>query len=181
MDKEKNIKETSEEVETYSGIGKKAFLFKRSDLKFDEDGTPIIPSDAITIRLDKDGKPLTSPEPLTVKADYSRRAFTADCWMIDDPGNTKLNTEISIDMDADSFYDIFDGGEHYNAQKLAASVMPVFSTLPFRVELPIYGKPYMIPLFFKRNTYNIGHLGIPSPEAFRFPVPSDSIVGPKNI
>lgn len=59
MEKEKNIKEALEEnkEETYSGLGNEIFIFKRSDLKFDEDGTPIIPSDAIMVRLDKDKKP----------------------------------------------------------------------------------------------------------------------------
>ena len=99
--------------------------FEKSDL----------PPDTIKVKVGKDGASLMPPETLTVHIDYSRREFTEHSWMHDVPDNTgKCNTEISFDMDADSFYNVFDGGAHYNAQKLAASVMPVLSTLPFKVE-----------------------------------------------
>lgn len=180
MDKEKNIKEASEEdkVETYSGLGTDVFLFKKSDLKFDEDGTLIIPSDVIRVHLDKDKKPLTSPEPLTVKADYSSRAVTADSWLIDVPDNFGRRNRFT---QGPAF--ILTGFEdaHYNATKLASSVLPVSSISPFRVEMHNNRLPFWTPVTFKRNIYNIGHLGIPSPEAFRSPVHSDSIAGPKNI
>jgi hypothetical protein len=54
---------------------------------------------------------------------------------------------------------------HYNAQKLAASVMPVLSTLPFKVEFLVVGKPYRIPAFFKINSF-VKRLGIPIPATF---------------
>lgn len=136
--------------------------------------------DIIKVKVGKDGAPLTPQKPLTVKIDYSRREFTADSWMYDAPDKTgQCNTEISFDMDADSFYDVYDGGAHYNAQKLAASVMPVFSTLPFRVEFLVVGKPYWVPAFFKINPF-IKRLGIPSPAAFVSPIRCVSII-PKNI
>lgn len=178
MDKEKNIKEALEEdkVETYSGLGKKVFIFKKSDLKFDEDGAPLIPSDAITIHLDKDKKSLTSPEPLTVKADYSNRVVTADCWLNDVPDNFGRRNRFIPNIIVTGFEDA-----HYNATKLASSVLPVSSISPFRVEMCNKRLPFWTPVVFKRNIYNIGHLGIHSPEAFRSPVPSDSIAVPKNI
>ena len=122
--------------------------------------------DTIKVRVGKDGKPLMPQETLTVKIDYSDREFTEHSWMHDVPDNTgKCNTEISFDMDADSFYDVFDGGAHYNAQKLAASVMPVLSTLPFKVEFLVVGKPYRIPAFFKINQF-VKRLGLPIPATF---------------
>lgn len=135
--------------------------------------------DTIKMKVRKDGAPLTSPKTLTVKIDYSDREFTADSWMYDAPDKTcKCNTD-SFDMDADSFYDVYDGGAHYNAQKLAASVMPVFSTLPFRVEMLVVGKPYWVPAFFRLNPF-AKRLGIPSPAAFVSPIHCVSII-PKNI
>ena len=143
--------------------------FEKSDL----------PPDIIKVKVGKDGAPLTPPETLTVKIDYSDREFTADSWMYDAPDKTgKCNTD-SLDMDADSFYDVYDGGAHYNAQKLAASVMPVFSTLPFRVEMLVVGKPYWVPAFFRLNPF-AKRLGIPSPAAFVSPIHCVSII-PKNI
>lgn len=144
--------------------------FEKSDL----------PPDIIKVKVGKDGASLMPPETLTVHIDYSRREFTEHSWMYDVPDNTgKCNTEISFDMDADSFYNVFDGGAHYNAQKLAASVMPVLSTLPFRVEMLVVGKPYWVPAFFKLNPF-AKRLGIPSPAAFVSPIHCVSII-PKNI
>ena len=54
---------------------------------------------------------------------------------------------------------------HYNAMRLASSVLPVFSISPFRVEMCKNRLPFRTPVIFKRNTYNIGHIGIPRPEA----------------
>ena len=71
--------------------------------------------------------------------------------------------------------------DYYNAAKLASSVLPVSSISPFRVEMCKKRLPFRIPVIFKRNTYNIGQLVIPSPEAFLSSVPDDSIAGPKNI
>ena len=130
--------------------------FEKSDL----------PPDIIKVKVGKDGAPSMPPETLTVHIDYSRREFTEHSWMYDVPDNTgKCNTEISFDMDADSFYNVFDGGAHYNAQKLASSVMPVLSTLPFKVEFLVVGKPYRIPAFFKINPF-VKRLGIPIPAMF---------------
>ena len=139
--------------------------FEKSDL----------PPDIIKVKVGKDGAPLMPPETLTAKIDYSDREFTTDSWMYDAPDNAG-----DMDMDADSFYDVFDGGAHYNAQKLAASVMPVFSILPFRVEFLVVGKPYCVPAFFKLNKF-VKRLGIPSTAAFVSPIPSDSIACPKNM
>ena len=106
--------------------------------------------DTIKVKVGKDGAPLTPPETLTVKIDYSDRVCSAD---------------------------------HYNATKLASSVLPVSSISPFRVEMcNMCNKrlPFRTPVIFKRNTYNIGQLGIPSPEAFlSFYRSDDSIAGPK--
>lgn len=71
--------------------------------------------------------------------------------------------------------------DHYNATKLASSVLPVSSISPFRVEMCKQRLPFRLPVVFKRNTYNIGQLGIPSPDAFLSTVPDRSIAGPKNI
>lgn len=138
--------------------------FEKSDL----------PPDTIKVKVCKDGTPLIPPETLTAKIDYSSREFTTDSRMYDAPDNAGY-----MDMDSDSFYDVFDGGAHYNAQKLAASVMPVFSTLPFRVEMLVVGKPYWVPAFFKLNPF-AKRLGIPSPAAFVSPIHCVSII-PKNI
>ena len=143
--------------------------FEKSDLQ----------PDIIKVKVGKDGAPLTPPETLTVKIDYSDREFTADSWMYDAPDKTgKCNTD-SFDMYADSFYTVYDGVAHYNAQKLAASVMPIFSTLPFIVEMLVVGKPYWVPDFFKLNPF-VKRLGIPSPAAFVSPIHCVSII-PKNI
>lgn len=180
MDKEKNIKGTPEEVETYSGIGK-VFIFEKRHFEFDEDGKLLIPSDVIVAHLSKDKKPLTPPEPLTVKIDYSNKAFTADTWIYDVPDNfgrrtTERNFEMAALIDPVTWE-----SKHYNATKLASSVLPVSSISPFRVEMHNTRYPFWTPVIFKRNIYNIGHLVIPSPEAFRSLVPSDSIAGPKKI
>lgn len=175
MDKTDSIKEAPEEnkVETYSGLGK-GFIFKRSDLKFDEDGTPIIPSDAITVHLDKDKKPFTPSEPLTVKIDYSSRAVTPDCWLYDVPDNFGRRNIFGPSIIVTGFEDA-----HYNATKLASSVLPVSSISPFRVEMRNKCLPFWTPVIFKRNTYNIGQLGIPSLDAFLSTVPNDFIAGPR--
>ena len=113
--------------------------------------TSDLPPEIIKVKVGKDGAPLTPQETLTVKIDYSDRVCSAD---------------------------------HYNATKLASSVLPVSSISPFRVEMcNMCNKrlPFRTPVIFKRNTYNIGHLGIPSPEAFFSNVPDDSIAGPKNL
>lgn len=135
--KVKTVKEISEDgnMKVHAGSGKGVFIFERIDLKFDEDGTPIIPSDVIMVHLDKDKKPLTSPEPLTVKADYSRRAFTADSWLYDVPDNFgRRNTERHFEVAALLDPVIWEN-KHYNATKLASSVLPVSSISPFRVEM----------------------------------------------
>ena len=109
-----------------------------------------LPPDIIKVKVGKDGAPLTPQETLTVKIDYSDRVCSAD---------------------------------HYSAMKLASSVLPVSSISPFRVEMcNMCNKrlPFRTPVIFKRNTYNIGHLGIPSPEAFlSFYRSDDSIAGSK--
>ena len=148
--------------------------FEKSDL----------PPDIIKVKVGKDGAPLTQPETLTVKIDYSDRACTSDCWLYDVPDNfgrrdAERNLRMEVILDDEVF-----GSKHYNATKLASSVLPVSSISPFRVEMcNMCNKrlPFRIPVIFKRNTYNIGHLGIPSPEAFLSNVPDDSIAGPKNL
>lgn len=70
--------------------------------------------------------------------------------------------------------------DHYNATKLASSVLPVSSISPFRVEMCKNRLPFRVPVIFKRNTYNIGQLGIPSPNAFLSAVHKDFIASPKN-
>ena len=71
--------------------------------------------------------------------------------------------------------------DHYNAMRLASSVLPVSSISPFRVEMCKKRMPYKTPVIFKRNTYNIWQLGIHSNYALLSSVPDDSIAGPKNI
>ena len=71
--------------------------------------------------------------------------------------------------------------DHYNATRLASSVLPVSSISPFRVEMCKQRLPFRLPVVFKRNTYNIWQLGISSPEAFLSNVPDDSIAGPRKL
>ena len=71
--------------------------------------------------------------------------------------------------------------DHFNATKLASSVLPVSSISPFRVEMCKKRLPFRIPVIFKRNTYNIGQLCIHSNYALLSSVPDDSFAGPKNI
>ena len=148
--------------------------FEKSDL----------PTDIIKVKVGKDGAPLMPPETLTVKMDYSDCVCTEDSWLYDVPDNygsrdAERNLRMEVILDDEVF-----GSKHYNATKLASSVLPVSSISPFRVEMcNMCNKrlPFRIPVIFKRNTYNIGHLGIPSPEAFLSNVPDDSIAGPKNL
>ena len=146
--------------------------FEKSDL----------PPDIIKVKVGKDGAPLTPPETLTAKIDYSDRVCTADSWLYDVPDNfgrrdAERNLRMEVILDDEVF-----GSKHYNATKLASSVLPVSSISPFRVEMCKQRLPFRLPVIFKRNTYNIGHLGIPSPEAFLSNVPDDSIASPiKNI
>ena len=148
--------------------------FEKSDL----------PPDIIKVKVGKDGAPLTTPETLTVKIDYSGSVCTADSWLYDVPDNfgrrdAERNLRMEVILDDEVF-----GSKHYNATKLASSVLPVSSISPFRVEMcNMCNKrlPFRTPVIFKRNTYNIGQLGIPSPEAFLSNVPDDSIAGPKNL
>ena len=144
--------------------------FEKSDL----------PPDIIKVKVGKDGAPLMPPETLTVKIDYSDRACTSDCWLYDVPDNfgrrdAERNLRMEVILDDEVF-----GSKHYNATKLASSVLPVSSISPFRVEMCKQRLPFRLPVIFKRNTYNIGHLGIPSPEAFlSFYRSDDSIAGSK--
>ena len=145
--------------------------FEKSDL----------PPDIIKVKVGKDGAPLTPPETLTAKIDYSDRVCTADSWLYDVPDNygrrdAERNLRMEVILDDEVF-----GSKHYNATKLASSVLPVSSISTFRVEMCNKRLPFRIPVVFKRNTYNIGQLGIPSPDAFLSNVPDDSIAGPKNI
>ena len=138
--------------------------------------------DIIKVKVGKDGAPLTPPETLTVKIDYSDRVCTSDSWLYDVPDNFgRIDAERNLRMDVILDDEVF-GSKHYNATKLASSVLPVSSISPFRVEMCNKRLPFRIPVVFKRNTYNIGQLGIPSPEAFlSFYRSDDSIAGPKNI
>ena len=148
--------------------------FEKSDLS----------PDIIKVKVGKDGSPLTPPETLTVKMDYSDCVCTEDSWLYDIPDNfgrrdAERNLRMEVILDDDVW-----GSKHYNATKLASSVLPVSSISPFRVEMcNMCNKrlPFRTPVIFKRNTYNIGQLGIPSPEAFLSNVPDDSIAGPKNL
>ena len=136
--------------------------------------------DIIKVKVGKDGAPLTPPETLTVKIDYSDRVCTSDSWLYDVPDNFgRIDAERNLRMDVILDDEVF-GSKHYNATKLASSVLPVSSISPFRVEMCNKRLPFRIPVVFKRNTYNIGHLGIPSPEAFlSFYRSDDSIAGSK--
>ena len=144
--------------------------FKTSDL----------PPDIIKVKVGKDGAPLPPPETLTAKIDYSDRVCTVDSWLYDVPDNYgRRDAERNLRMEVILDDEIF-GSKHYNATKLASSVLPVSSISPFRVEMCKQRLPFRIPVIFKRNTYNIGQLGIPSPEAFlSFYRSDDSIAGPK--
>lgn len=145
--------------------------FEKSDL----------PPDIIKVKVGKDGTPSMPPETLTVKIDYSDCVCTADSWLYDVPDNFgRRDAERNLRMEAILDNEIF-GSKHYNATKLASSVLPVFSISPFRVEMCKKRLPFRIPVIFKRNTYNIWQLGIPSPDAFLSTVHKDSIAGPKNI
>ena len=144
--------------------------FEKSDL----------PPDIIKVKVGKDGAPLMPPETLTVKIDYSDRACTSDCWLYDVPDNFgRRDAERNLRMEVILDDEIF-GSKHYNATKLASSVLPVSSISPFRVEMCKQRLPFRLPVIFKRNTYNIGQLGIPSPDAFlSFYRSDDSIAGSK--
>ena len=145
--------------------------FEKSDLQ----------PDIIKVKVGKDGAPLTPPETLTVKIDYSDRVCTSDSWLYDVPDNFgRIDAERNLRMEVILDDEVF-GSKHYNATKLASSVLPVSSISTFRVEMCNKRLPFRIPVVFKRNTYNIGQLGIPSPDAFLSNVPDDSIAGPKNI
>ena len=142
--------------------------FEKSDL----------PPDIIKVKVGKDGAPLTPQETLTVKMDYSDCVCTENSWLYDVPDNYgRRDTERNLKMEVILDDEIF-GSKHYNATKLASSVLPVSSISPFRVEMCKQRLPFRLPVIFKRNTYNIGHLGIPSPEAFlSFYRSDDSIAG----
>ena len=142
--------------------------FEKSDL----------PPEIIKVKVGKDGAPSMPPETLTVKIDYSDRVCTADSWLYDVPDNFgRRDAERNLRMEAILDNEVF-GSKHYNATNLASSVLPVSSISPFRVEMCKKRLPFRIPVIFKRNTYNIRQLGIPSPDAFLY---NDSIAGPKNI
>ena len=137
--------------------------------------------DIIKVKVGKDGAPLTPPEKLTVKMDYSDRVCTADSWLYDVPDNFgRRDAERNLRMEVILDDEIF-GSKHYNATKLASSVLPVSSISPFRVEMCKQRLPFRLPVVFKRNTYNIGQIGIHSPDAFLSNVPDDFIAGPKNL
>ena len=148
--------------------------FEKSDL----------PPDIIKVKVGKDGAPSMPPETLTVKIDYSDSVCTVDSWLYDVPDNFgRRDAERNLRMEAILDNEVF-GSKHYNATKLASSVLPVSSISPFRVEMcNMCNKrlPFRFPVVFKRNTYNIGHLGIPSNYALLSSVPDDSIAGQKNI
>ena len=148
--------------------------FEKSDL----------PPDIIKVKVGKDGAPSMPPETLTVKIDYSDSVCTADSWLYDVPDNFgRRDAERNLRMEAILDDEIF-GSKHYNATKLASSVLPVSSISPFRVEMcNMCNKrlPFRIPVIFKRNTYNIWQLCIHSNYALLSSVPNDSIAGQKNI
>lgn len=145
--------------------------FEKSDL----------PPDIIKVKVDKDGASLMPPETLTVKIDYSDRVCTADSWLYDIPDNFgRRDAERNLRMEAILDDEVF-GSKHYNATKLASSVLPVSSISPFRVEMCKKRLPFRIPVIFKRNTYNIWQLCIHSNYALLSTVPNDFIDGQKNI
>ena len=145
--------------------------FEKSDLQ----------PDVIKVKVGKDGVPSMPSETLTVKIDYSDSVCTADSWLYDVPDNFgRRDAERNLRMEAILDDEVW-GSKHYNATKLASSVLPVSSISPFRVEMCKQRLPFRIPVVFKCNTYNIGQLGIPSSEAFLSAAHSDYITGPKNI
>ena len=145
--------------------------FEKSDL----------PPDIIKVKVGKDGASLMTPETLTVKIDYSDSVCTEDSWLYDVPDNFgRRDAERNLRMEVILYNEVW-WSKHYNATKLASSVLPVSIISPFRVEMCKKRLPFRIPVIFKRNTYNIGKLGIPSPDAFLSSVPDDYIAGPKNI
>lgn len=152
---------------------------EQENIRFEESD---LQPDIIKVKVGKDGVPLMPPETLTVKIDYSDRVCTVDSWLYDIPDNFgRRDAERNLRMEAILDDEVF-GSKHYNATKLASSVLPVSSISPFRVEMcNMCNKrlPFRLPVVFKRNTYNIGQLGIPSPDAFLSNVPSDSIDGSK--
>lgn len=151
---------------------------KQEDIKLKK--SDLLP-DAIKVKVSKDGASLMPPETLTVKIDYSGSVCTADSWLYDVPDNfERRDAERNLRMEVILDNEVW-GSKHYNATKLASSVLPVSSISPFRVEMCEKRLPFRAPVIFKRNTYNIGQLGILSPDAFLSPVPYDSIAGPKNI
>ena len=119
--------------------------FEKSDL----------PPDIIKVKVGKNWELLTPPETLTVKIDYSDSVCTADSWLYDVPDNFgRRDAERNLRMEAILDNEVF-GSKHYNATKLASSVLPVSSISPFRVEMCnmcINRLPLRIPLIFKRNT-----------------------------
>ena len=130
--------------------------FEKSDL----------PPDIIKVKVGKDGAPSMPPETLTVKIDYSDSVCTVDSWLYDVPDNfgrrdAERNLRMEVILDDEVF-----GSKHYNATKLASSVLPVSSISPFRVEMCKQRLPFRLPVVFKRNTYNIGQLGIPAQKPF---------------
>lgn len=144
--------------------------FEKSDL----------PPDIIKVKVGKDGAPSMPPETLTVKIDYSS-VCTADSWLYDVPDNFgRRDAERNLRMEAILDDEVW-GSKHYNATRLASSVLPVSSISPFRVEMCKQRLPFRLPVVFKRNTYNIGQIVIPRPDAFLSSVPDDSIAGQKNI
>lgn len=151
---------------------------KQENIRFEKSD---LPPDIIKVKVGKDGASLMPPETLTVKIDYSDSVCTADSWLYDVPDNFgRRDAERNLRMEAILDDEIW-GSKHYNATKLASSVLPVSSISPFRVEMCKMRLPFRTPVIFKRNTYNIWKLGIPSPDAFLSSVPDDSITGPKNI
>lgn len=151
---------------------------KQEDIKLKK--SDLLP-DAIKVKVSKDGASLMPPETLTVKIDYSGSVCTADSWLCDVPDNFgRRDAERNLRMEVILDNEVW-GSKHYNATKLASSVLPVSSISPFRVEMCKKRLPFRAPVIFKRNTYNIGQLGILSPDTFLSPVPNDSIAGPKNI
>ena len=149
---------------------------KQENIRFEKSD---LPPDIIKMKVGKYGASLMPPEILTVKMDYSDCVCTADSWLYDVPDNYgRRDAERNLRMEVILDDEIF-GSKHYNAKKLASSVLPVSSISPFRVEMCKQRLPFRLPVVFKRNTYNIGQLGIPSPDAFLSNVPSDSIDGSK--
>lgn len=145
--------------------------FEKSDLS----------PDIIKVKVGKNGASLMTPETLTVKIDYSDSVCTADSWLYDVPDNFgRRDAERNLRMEAILDDEVW-GSKHYNATRLASSVLPVSSISPFRVEMCKQRLPFRLPVIFKRNTYNIWQLCIHSNYALLSSVPDDFIAGPKNI